>query len=255
LLYRLNRLAEATEFYARWQSSAPEDPIPQHMLAAMGGAARPSRASDGYVRATFDDFADSFDTNLEELGYAAPRLLFDAVNGAGKSSADSRLDVLDLGCGTGLCGPLWRPRSRRLVGVDLSPNMLSKAALRAVYDQLNCAELTGWLAECEQRFDLAVAADVLCYFGDLSAAFEGIFAILRPGGRFACSLEAMLDPAASDDFILLPHGRYQHSRRYFERMLSDSGLQLQSIADARLRYERQEPVMGHIFVAARPARV
>ena len=255
LLYRLNRLTEATEFYARWQSSEPEDPIPQHMLAAMGGAARPSRASDGYVRATFDDFADSFDTNLEELGYAAPQLLFDAVKGTAQSSADSGLDVLDLGCGTGLCGPLWRPGARRLVGVDLSPNMLSKAALRAVYDQLNCAELTGWLADCEQRFDLAVAADVLCYFGDLSAAFKGVFAILRPGGRFACSLEAMPDPAAPDDFTLLPHGRYQHSRRYVERTLLDSGLELQSIANARLRYERLEPVMGLVLVAARPARV
>jgi predicted TPR repeat methyltransferase len=79
LLYRLNRLAEAVEFYARWQSSAPDDPIPQHMLAAMGGAERPTRASDGYVRATFDDFADSFDRNLEELGYRAPQLLFDTV--------------------------------------------------------------------------------------------------------------------------------------------------------------------------------
>lgn len=284
LLYRLNRLAEAVEFYARWQSSAADDPIPQHMLAAMGGAERPTRASDGYVRATFDDFADSFDRNLEELGYRAPQLLFDAVmraNGAALPPANGpapqaangpeqaptggpalpltsrpaqppKWDVLDIGCGTGLCGALWRPTSRRLVGVDLSPNMLSKAAARAVYDQLNCAELTAWLSTCGQRFDLAVAADVLCYFGDLSAAFEATRSVLLPGGCFACSLEALPDSAPVEEpFVLLPHGRYQHRRNYVEAMLSASGLELQSISTETLRYERQEPVTGWVVVARR----
>jgi predicted TPR repeat methyltransferase len=261
LLYRLNRLAEAVEFYARWQSSAPDDPIPQHMLAAMGGAERPMRASDGYVRATFDDFAESFDRNLEELGYRAPQLLFDTVTRAngpaqpltGGTAQLPKWDVLDVGCGTGLCGALWRPLSRRLVGVDLSPNMLSKAATRAVYDQLNCAELTEWLSTCGQRFDLAVAADVLCYFGDLSAAFDAIRSVLLPGGCFACSLEAMPDSAPVEEpFVLLPHGRYQHRRNYVEAMLSASGLDFQSISTETLRYERQEPVIGLVVIARRP---
>src|SRR5882724_6741848 len=196
LLYRLDRLPEALEFYSRWQTSAPDDPIPQHMLAAVGGAERPMRASDGYVRATFDDFAESFDRNLEELGYRAPQLLFDAVTRSGGLPRQQGLEALDIGCGTGLCGALLRPISRRLVGVDLSPNMLSKAAARAVYDQLNCSELTQWLAECGQHFDLAVAADVLCYFGDLSVAFANVRDVLAPGGCFACSLEAL--PAAAE---------------------------------------------------------
>jgi len=252
LLYRLNRIPEAVEFYARWRSTAPDDPIPQHMLAAMGGAERPSRASDGYVRATFDDFAESFDTNLEELGYAAPKLLFDALTSTAALGADSRLDLLDIGCGTGLCGPLWRPFSRRLVGVDLSPNMLSKAALRAVYDQLNCAELSGWLAECEQRFDVAIAADVFCYFGDLSTAFQGVASVLRPGGRFACSLEAMPESStAGEPFALLAHGRYQHSRHYLESALSATGLILERVSTETLRYERQDPVIGLVAVARR----
>src|SRR5258708_4832223 len=190
LLYRLNRLAEALEFYGRWQAAAPDDPIPQHMLAAMGGAERPTRASDGYVRATFDDFAQSFDRTLEDFGYRAPQVLWEAVSGACGLESRSALAVLDLGCGTGLCGPLLRPIARSLVGVDLSPNMLSKAAARAVYDQLNCGELTGWLAQCAQRFDLAVAADVLCYFCDLSAAFPNVHTVLLARRHFASSLEA-----------------------------------------------------------------
>jgi predicted TPR repeat methyltransferase len=263
------------------------------MLAAMGGAERPTRASDGYVRATFDDFAESFDRNLEELGYRAPQLLFDAVTRSGALQpgrvrgqdtqlADSqpgrvreqdtqtaglqspgRIDVLDIGCGTGLCGPLLRPMARRLVGVDLSPNMLSKAAARAVYDQLNCAELTQWLAECGQQFGLAVAADVLCYFGDLSAAFANVRAVLAPGGCFACSLEAqpgsagplsagsVAESSAPEPFVLLPHGRYQHDRKYVEASLAAAGLDIVSISNETLRHERQHAVVGLVIVARR----
>jgi predicted TPR repeat methyltransferase len=256
LLYRLDRLPEALEFYARWQASDPDDPIPQHMLAAVGGAERPMRASDGYVRATFDDFAESFDRNLEELGYRAPQLLFDAVMQSAALQPQHSLDVLDIGCGTGLCGPLLRPIARRLVGVDLSPNMLSKAAMRAVYDQLNCAELTQWLAECGQQFGLVVAADVLCYFGDLSAAFANARAVLAPGGCFACSLEALPaaaadNPTSPEPFLLQPHGRYQHDRKHVEAALSAAGLDIVSISTQTLRHERQNAVVGIVVVARR----
>ena len=40
------------------------------------------------------------------------------------------LDVVDLGCGTGLFGRLLRQRARKLTGVDLSPNMLKVARQR-----------------------------------------------------------------------------------------------------------------------------
>jgi predicted TPR repeat methyltransferase len=254
LLYRLDRQTEALEFYRRWQASAPEDPIPQYMLAAVGGAERPARASDGYVRATFDDFADSFDQNLEELGYRAPQLLWEAVRKYGDVASRSDLDVLDIGCGTGLCGPQLRPIARRLVGVDLSPNMLSKAAARAVYDQLNCGELTKWLAECVQRFDLAVAADVLCYFGDLSSAFDNVHRVLRPGGTFACSLEALTEPhkgQTPEGFSLRPHGRYLHGRGYVADALEAANFEIVSIANDTLRHERQNPVIGLLVVAKR----
>jgi predicted TPR repeat methyltransferase len=248
-LYRLERHAEALAFYRRWQQASPEDPIPQHMLAAAGGAAQPARASDGYVRDVFDDFAESFDQNLEQLKYEAPQLLHAALLRPGQVPRQTGLRILDLGCGTGLCGALLRPWAARLVGVDLSPKMLSKAAARAVYDQLNCAELTRWLAEGAQPFDVVVCADVLCYFGDLAEVLRCVRAVLSPGGTFTCSLEALQQSTAGLRYTLLPHGRYQHDRAYVEQTLGSAGFNSVSINEAILRYERSEPVIGHIIVA------
>lgn len=259
LLYGLDRLPQALEFYRNWLDRSPDEPIAQHMLAALGGSGCPSRASDAYVRSTFDDFAESFDRSLQQLQYRAPQLLYeallrdgvqrDAAPATGVLSGSADLEVLDLGCGTGLCGPLLRPLARHLVGVDLSPKMLSQAAARGVYDQLNCAELTEWLAACDRTFDLAVAADVLCYFGDLDLAFARVRSVLAPDGRFCCSLEAAPEGESGQPFVLRPHGRYQHQLAYLEGSLARSGLRTIRISQSVLRCERKEAVAGYVVVA------
>src|SRR5690606_35079457 len=133
--------------------------------------AAPARASDDYVRESFDAFAAEFDESLETLRYQAPRLVVDALAAA---RPDEGLRVLDAGCGTGLCGPLLRPLASHITGIDLSPGMIARArdrrmheggtAERPVYDELVVAELTSWLAHHPAQFDAVVAADVLVYF-------------------------------------------------------------------------------------------
>ncbi len=249
-LYRLDRHAEALEFYRRWQQASPADPIPQHMLAAAGGAAQPARASDGYVRDVFDDFAESFDQNLEQLKYEAPQLLHAALARPGPTAAadwlaDPRPWVAARGCAARCCGP----GRRGWWGVDLSPKCCPRAAGRGLYDQLNCAELTQWLTDWAQPFDVVVCADVLCYFGDLAQVLRHVRAALVPGGSFTCSLEALSPATAGTPFKLLPHGRYQHDRGYVGQFLAAAGFTSVSINEATLRYERSEPVVGLIVMA------
>ena len=79
----------------------------------------------------------------EELGYEGPQHLLETIRRSTGGRND--LAVLDLGCGTGLAGQMLRPCASRLVGVDLSAEMLAKAEARNIYDQLVAAELTEWL--------------------------------------------------------------------------------------------------------------
>ena len=120
------------------------------MLAACTGRDVPARASDGFVEGTFDSFAASFESKLAKLSYRAPALVAAMLEDAGLEPAKS-LDVLDAGCGTGLCGPLVAPYARRLTGVDLSAGMLAQAREKNVYDELVKSELTAYLRDSPER--------------------------------------------------------------------------------------------------------
>jgi predicted TPR repeat methyltransferase len=104
-------------------------------------------------------------------------------------SASGGLDVLDAGCGTGLCGPLIAPYARRLVGVDLSERMLDQARTRDVYDELVRGELTGYLRDCTAAFDVVVAADTPENFGPLEEVVASAENALRGGGRLVFTVE------------------------------------------------------------------
>ena len=128
-----------------------------------------ARASNGFVERTFDSFAASFEAKLEQLSYRAPALAAAMLEESGLE-ASKQLDVLDAGCGTGLCGPLLAPYARRLIGVDLSEGMLALAKEKHVYDVLIKGELTDHMR--------AQPARVRC---DCVGRHAGVFR--RPGMR------------------------------------------------------------------------
>src|SRR5439155_6478449 len=131
----LGEIDEATKILEGWLEEEPGNPIARHMLAACSGRDVPERASNGFVETTFDSFAASFESKLERLSYRAPALVAAMLEDSGLEQSH-RLEVLDAGCGTGLCGALVAPFARRLVGVDLSQGMLARAKEKNVYHAL-----------------------------------------------------------------------------------------------------------------------
>lgn len=240
---------QAAAVYAEMLKLYPDDPIARHIIAAYGGADAPLRASDAYVETLFDLFADSFDRNLASLQYHAPALLGSVV--ARVCQPQGQLDVLDAGCGTGLCQSHLRPYARRLVGVDLSEKMLEKARRRGGYDELLKGELTAFLVSCTQAYDLIVSADTLVYFGDLTAVIEAAAGALRAGGWLAFTLEQLEEQDTAGGFKLNPHGRYSHTRSYVWEVLERAGFTHCSLTAEVLRLERGKPVPGWVVLADR----
>jgi len=237
---------EAVRLARVWRRDHPDHPTARHIGAAITGEEAGPRAPDAYVKGVFDSFADDFDRVLADLDYRAPERLIRAIR---RRLGPFRRpgDTLDAGCGTGLCGPLLRPLSRSLIGVDLSPGMLERARERGSHDVLEEAELVSWITSRPRSFDLIVAADVFCYFGALDATFRVIRAALRPKGVLGFTVEA----AADDDERgrVGPSGRYAHGARALRRALEGTEFRAIKIETDTLRTEGGVPVAGLIVTA------
>lgn len=253
-LRALDRRGDALAAYRAAQAHGADAEVTAYMIATLEGAA-PAAPPPRYVAALFDQYAPNFDDHLQSgLAYATPRLLTDALRpwlppaaGAAADLPQPALDVLDAGCGTGLCAPLLRPYARHLAGVDLSAAMLERAQARGLYDVLACAELTAFLRSAPARaaYDVIVAADVLVYLGDLRPLFAAAGSALRPGGLFAFSVERAEGSVEGTGYLLQPSGRYAHAPAYIDSL---PGFELLAAQPSTLRQERGVPVDGMLYV-------
>jgi predicted TPR repeat methyltransferase len=232
------------------RSGLPEKKIKELLrfrMAAEGYGRGPARAPRVYVSGLFDSCAEDFDGHLRnDLGYCGPEL----VCGALLRSIRRRrrpLDILDAGCGTGLAGPLLRPRARRLDGVDLSGKMLEKAKAGAFYDKLRQSDLVRFLVENKCSYDAIVAVDVLVYFGSLAPILSHAYGALRRHGLFVFSVEA----ATSGSYHLAPTRRYVHSEAYLRKCATAAGFRILTMRRETLRLERKQPVPGRVVVLRR----
>src|SRR6185436_3266519 len=246
-LCRSGRIERAAEVYAAWLKLEPDNECARHLLAGCTGTGVPARASDAYVTEEFDRFAETFDEHLVgRLMYRAPALIGEGLRQTiGAPAAD--LEALDAGCGTGLCAPELKPYARRLVGVDLSTEMIKRAAGRHLYDELVVGELTGFLAARPRAWDLIASADTLVYFGDLGPVMRAAATALRPGGHLVFTLERAAE--AEMGFRIHPHGRYSHTGDYLRAQLAAAGFEPRLINQTNPRTERSVPVDGWLVVA------
>ena len=208
------------------------------MIAAAGRIKTASRSDAGYVRHLFDQFSADYDARMiGQLSYAAPQILLDLASMV--MPGREKLSVLDLGCGTGLAGAVFKPLAATLDGVDLSPAMIEKARARGIYDALTVGDLESALAAPGPQYDLILAADTLVYLGDLRAVFEGVRKRLAPDGYFLFTTEA-----AAEGFELGPKRRWRHSDAYLRATAQSAGLSVAGIVAAAPRHEANHPVDG-----------
>ena len=234
-----------------WLKTDPESAIATHMMAAIEGNNTPERASAEYVAKTFDSFADSFDTVLQNLEYRAPQLVGHLVGETLGPPAADRV-ILDAGCGTGLAGPFLKPFAKSLTGVDLSKKMIQQAIDRKCYDSLEVVDLLDYLKATanQQKFDLITAADTFNYFGDLSELLPACFASLKTNGWLVFTLE--FGEAYGETYQLEVHGRYTHPPGYLMEQLGECGIEGGEMHRAVLRKENGVDVNGLLVAAQKP---
>jgi predicted TPR repeat methyltransferase len=249
LLTRLKRPAEAAATYRRCLEIDPAREDVRHLLQALEGANLPGRASDAYLRSAFDAADDRFDETLVHwLDYRGPEIALDLARAALGAGAHG-LDVIDLGCGTGLNAPLFRPLARRLAGVDIAPRMIEKARARGLYDELAVAEICAHLRGSRRRWRLALATDVFNYFGALEEPLAAVYGALRPDGLLVFTVEKGAGLPAQ----LAATGRYRHDDSYVRGVAAAAGFRIEIAEEAVLRREGGQPVIALAYALRKPA--
>jgi predicted TPR repeat methyltransferase len=219
---------------------------PAEMIAAAQAIKAAPRSDAGYVRHLFDQFSADYDQRMTgQLAYAAPQILQDLA--ALVMPGRDKLAILDLGCGTGLAGSVFKSLAARLDGVDLSPAMIEKARARQIYDHLEVADLEPALCAPGPRYDLILAADTLVYLGDLKLVFEAARCRLQPDGYFLFTVEK----AEGLGFELGPKRRWRHSESYLRDLAERAGFNVAGLVAATPRHEANQPVQGFAVALAR----
>ncbi len=234
--------AEAIRCFLRAREYGANAELMDYQLSALGFGAPSAQAPDLYVTALFDKYADRFEDHLiNALSYDVPGKLMKqfALN-----CSDHDLDVLDLGCGTGLCGQQVSARARGLVGVDLSAKMLEEAARKNLYTQLVQDNVVTFLSTPGSAYDLVFAADLFIYIGNLEGVFSNLKNVLRPGGWISFSTEA----AGDGDFALDITKRYKHSDQYLKSLAQTHGLSIISMEADILRTQDGCDVEGRLVL-------
>lgn len=228
----------------------PDNVQAKFHLATVEESGAPSKPDPDYVRRLFDEFAETFDDSLKTVEYNAPEQLRKLAEQYLPEGAAGSLDMLDLGCGTGLGGLQFRNLASKLVGIDISPQMVEAARQRGIYDELEVRELLDALVRHQDDTDLALAADTFPYIGDLESVFLSVSSVLRPGGLFLFTVETHDE---EDNFKLGNTARYSHSNNYIMQLAGRRKFDVLACERTTYRMESGKPVPGLVVALRKPA--
>jgi predicted TPR repeat methyltransferase len=213
-------------------------------------ASAPERTSSAQLLSIYDVRSRFWDRESTYFGHHL------VAEGLRKYASPGKLDILDIGCGTGLAGAQVRDSAGRLDGVDISPAMLEKARGKGLYDNLHQADFVSFMSEQQDSYDAILGAATLIHFGKLDAVLQAAATCLRTGGLFVFTLfsieTAEADFAVAANDRLAQSGCYTHSARYMERLVPESGFSVEMLDKVVHEHDQNgDPVPGLLVVLRR----
>lgn len=233
----------AISLLERANSVEPDNKVTYFMLQALRQADDEVVTCEDYARDLFNHYALYYEKHMQDtLQYKLPAKLWEILHSLNLSQFAK---VLDLGCGTGLCGDILKNFTEDLTGVDIAEKMLAIAKNKDVYQTLVCQDISAYLAEADVQFDLIVAADVLPYFGSLDAIFTNICNKLINNGVFIFTTEISTDK----DWQIQESIRFRHSSRYIAELCAKYSLILEYKEQVVARMQDENALEEIIYVA------
>lgn len=92
--------------------------------------------------------------------------------------------ILDLGCGDGALTEKLAALGARVIGIDSAPDFIAASKARGLDARL----MNGEALTLPETFDAVFSNAAMHWMPDQDAVMRGVFAILRPGGRFVVEM-------------------------------------------------------------------
>lgn len=212
-------------------------------LALLNAGDVPKRYPAAVTLTTYGKKAQTWDADIQRPGmeFLGPKHVRELLEEM-KVPQARQLDILDIGCGTGVCGEYLRSYAKHLEGVDLSPHMLAQAQKKGYYDKLECADALGYMQGSTRLFDLIIASGVLILFGDLMPVFQAAAHLLKPGGIFVFTLYR----SESEAVMVRRNLHFAHSAAYVQETAESAGLQVALLEQKVHEYDHGEAQPGWI---------
>ena len=266
LLHREGHLKSAIEEYEACLKINKKHASALHMLNAIQKK-DVKKAETQYVVDLFDYYAPNYDKHMVGvLQFKTPFLIHKAVNDTLENLNETKMTILDLGCGTGLCGSLFASPVHTIIGVDLSSSMAHRAKSLNVYEKVIVADVLNFASNVlpKNKIDLVLLSDVLGYIGDVSVFFQDLSNGLRKNGMIALTIEVLKNERNHDDknsqiehfcnknekqySMHTLHGRFRHCKQYILDSLINAGMHIIHNKNVELRLQHRKGVTGQLII-------
>ena len=135
----------------------------------------------------YKKWAQTYDQNFAlNSNYLSPIKISSFFN---KYAKNTDTPILDVGAGTGLVGEcLYKTGNKKIIGIDISQEMLEQAKLKCCYSSLVEADVTKVLPFNSNSFGAVVSAGTFTHGHVGPSAFDELLRITKPGGLFVLSI-------------------------------------------------------------------
>lgn len=168
----------------------------------------------------------TYDINLAHLN-GAQQVCHFALSGFWTKLKDSSLNVIDIGCGTGLNTEFIIRYTNHLTGLDIDLTSLTNSGRKKRYDRLfeGDAQSNLWKVDGKGDKDLIISTGTIYFFKELEWLFENANRLLTKDGQIV--FNSIVTPDDSDVWISRSGNyRYCHSKRHMQQLADKFGFKI-----------------------------
>ena len=150
-----------------------------------------SLKTPGDSKKLYKKWAQTYDDDFAlSSNYLSPKKISSFFN---KHSRNTDTPILDVGAGTGLVGELlYKTGNKKIIGIDISSEMLEQAKLKGCYSSLIEADITKKIPLKNNSIGAVVSAGTFTHGHVGADALDELLRITKPGGLFVLSVNSKI---------------------------------------------------------------